>query len=41
MDGPRDAPVLLVSDPRAPLREAVAATEVKDLLLGLAGLTGT
>ncbi len=40
-DDPRDAPVLLVSDPRAPLREAVAATEVKDLLLGLAGLTGT
>lgn len=32
---------LLVSDPHAPLREAVAATEVKELLLGLADLTGT
>ena len=33
---PRDAPVLLCSDP-GPAREAYAATEVKALLLGLAG----
>ncbi|MGN9759636.1 alkaline phosphatase family protein [Streptomyces sp. SD31] len=37
-DDPRDAPVLLVSDPRARPRDAVAATEVKDLLLELAEL---
>ncbi|MDX3639643.1 alkaline phosphatase family protein [Streptomyces sp. MB09-02B] len=38
-DDPRDAPVLLVSDPGARRRDAVAATEVKDLLLELAELT--
>jgi hypothetical protein len=32
----RDGPVLLCSDP-GPARETYAATEVKDLLLGLAG----
>ncbi|MDO0915393.1 alkaline phosphatase family protein [Streptomyces sp. DT2A-34] len=37
-DDPRDAPVLLVSDPGARPRDAVAATEVKDLLLELAEL---
>lgn len=37
-DDPRDAPVLLVSDPGAPARDTVAATDVKDLLLELAGL---
>ncbi|NEC38301.1 alkaline phosphatase family protein [Streptomyces rubrogriseus] len=36
---PEDAPVLLVSDPDAPLGESVAATEVKDLLLSLAGIS--
>ncbi|MDP9870169.1 MULTISPECIES: alkaline phosphatase family protein [Streptosporangium] len=36
---PRDAPVLLCSDPAA-AREHFAATEVKDLLLGLAGAGG-
>jgi predicted AlkP superfamily pyrophosphatase or phosphodiesterase len=35
-DDPWDAPVLLCSDPRA-ARESVAAIEVKDFLLGLAG----
>lgn len=34
-----DAPVLLVSDPDAPLGELVAATEVKELLLSLAGIS--
>jgi hypothetical protein len=34
---PRDAPVLICSDPAA-ARDAVAATEVKELLLSLAGL---
>jgi predicted AlkP superfamily pyrophosphatase or phosphodiesterase len=37
-DDPRDAPVLLVSDPGAPARDTVAATDVKELLLELAGL---
>lgn len=36
---PADAPVLLCSDPAAaPAGGAIAATEVKDLLLGLAGI---
>jgi hypothetical protein len=35
-DDPRDAPVLICSDPAA-ARDAVAATEVRDLLLDLAG----
>ncbi|GAA3810982.1 alkaline phosphatase family protein [Streptomyces phyllanthi] len=35
--GPDDAPVLLCSEP-GPARQAYAATEVKSLLLGLAGL---
>jgi hypothetical protein len=35
---PADAPVLLCSDP-APRRATIAATEVKDLVLGLARLT--
>jgi predicted AlkP superfamily pyrophosphatase or phosphodiesterase len=34
---PRDAPVLICSDPTA-ARGSIAATEVKDLLLGLAGI---
>jgi hypothetical protein len=34
---PRDAPVLICSDPAA-ARDSIAATEVKDLLLTLAGL---
>jgi predicted AlkP superfamily pyrophosphatase or phosphodiesterase len=34
--GPRDAPVLICSDPAA-ARDTIAATEVKDFLLGLAG----
>jgi len=34
---PRDAPVLICSDPAA-ARDSIAATEVKDLLLALAGL---
>ncbi len=34
---PRDAPVLICSDPTA-ARDSIAATEVKDLLLGLAGI---
>lgn len=38
-DEDRDAPVLLCSDP-GPGRDRYAATEVKDLLLGLAGLRG-
>ncbi|WP_460071187.1 alkaline phosphatase family protein [Streptomyces sp. YKOK-I1] len=38
-EDPRDSPVLLCSRP-GPARERIAATEVKDLLLGLAGLTG-
>jgi predicted AlkP superfamily pyrophosphatase or phosphodiesterase len=33
-DDPRDAPVIICSDPANP-RDSVAATEVKDLLLGL------
>jgi len=33
---PRDAPVLICSDPAA-ARDTIAATEVKDFLLGLAG----
>jgi predicted AlkP superfamily pyrophosphatase or phosphodiesterase len=37
-DDPLDAPVLLCSDP-AGVRDEVAATEVKALLLGLAGLS--
>lgn len=37
-DDPRDAPLLLVSDPDAPARDVVAATEVKELLLELAEL---
>jgi predicted AlkP superfamily pyrophosphatase or phosphodiesterase len=36
-DDPRDAPVLICSDPSA-ARDTIAATEVKDLLLGLAGI---
>ena len=36
---PHDAPVLICSD-RTHARDAVAATEVKDLLLGLAGVSG-
>jgi hypothetical protein len=35
---PADGPVLLCSDP-APARDTIAATEVKDLLLRLAGLS--
>ncbi|HEV2779840.1 MAG TPA: nucleotide pyrophosphatase/phosphodiesterase family protein [Actinophytocola sp.] len=38
-DDPADGPVLLCSDP-AQARDRYAATEVKDLLLRLAGLTG-
>ncbi|GAA4974701.1 alkaline phosphatase family protein [Actinoplanes utahensis] len=38
-DDPRDGPVLICGDP-AYGREALAATEVKDLLLRLAGLAG-
>ncbi|MFF3349436.1 alkaline phosphatase family protein [Streptomyces sp. NPDC002779] len=35
---PQDGPVLLVSDAGAPVRDVIAATEVKDLLLDLAEL---
>ena len=38
--GDRDAPVLICSDPYA-VRDRVAATEVKDLILGLAGSSGS
>jgi predicted AlkP superfamily pyrophosphatase or phosphodiesterase len=36
-DDPRDAPVIICSDP-ASARESVAAIEVRDLLLGLSGI---
>jgi hypothetical protein len=38
-DGPRDGPVLLCSHPYG-ARERYEATQVKDLLLGLASLGG-
>ncbi len=37
-DSPQDGPVLLCSSPQA-ARDRYAATEVKDMLLHLAGLT--